>query len=77
MPFDRIEFDGGLRVCGQEKRCVRGIQRYNIARFQDLNALLGVDWHFRGLNANGDFSYVHLNTIKYSSQTTQGVQTFV
>ena len=65
MPFDRIEFDGGLRLYGKEKRCVHGVQHYTIARFQDLNCLLGMDWHFRGINANGDFCYVMLNTIEY------------
>lgn len=58
MPFDRIEFDGGLRLCGKEKRCVHGVQRFSIIRFQDLNGLLGVNWHFRGINVNGDFCYV-------------------
>jgi hypothetical protein len=67
MPFDRIEFDGGLRISGKEKRSVHvhGVQRYTIAQFQDLNRLLGTNWHFRGINANGDFCYVILNTVEY------------
>ena len=28
MPFDCIELDGGLRLCGKEKRCVHGVQRF-------------------------------------------------
>ena len=65
LPFDRIEFDGGLRLCGKEKRCVHGVQRYTINQFQDLNRLLGINWHFRGINVNGDFCYVILNTVEY------------
>ena len=65
MPFDRIKFDGGLRLCGKEKRCVQGVQRFSITRFQDLNSLLGLNWHFRGINVNGDFCYVILNTVEY------------
>lgn len=36
-----------------------------IARYQDLNKLLGIHWHYRGLNVNGDFSFVLLNTVEY------------
>ena len=62
MPFDRIEFDGGLRPCGTEKRSVK---RYKITKYQDLIHLLGISWHFRGLNQNGDFCYVILSTEFY------------
>ena len=33
-------------------------------QYQDLNHLLGVDWHFRGINENGDFCYVILDTLE-------------
>lgn len=65
MPFDGIEFNGGLRICGENKRCVRGVQRYTITKYQDLNGLLGANWHYRGINANGDFCYVLLNTVEF------------
>lgn len=65
LPFDKIEFDGGLRTYGVEKRYVHGIQRYTISKFQDLNPLLGVDWHYRGININGDYCYVILNTVEF------------
>jgi hypothetical protein len=65
MPFDRVEFDSGLRMCGVQKRCFRGIQRYSINQYRDLNEILGDSWHFRGLNTNGDFCYVLLNTIEF------------
>ena len=65
MPFDRVEYDGGLRRLGVKKQCVRGIQHHCISRFQDLNALLGMNWHYRGINVNGDFCYVVLNTVEF------------
>ena len=60
MPFDRLEFNGGLKQFGAEKRFVRGVQRYTISTFKDLNQLLGVDWHWKGINVNEDFCYVIL-----------------
>ena len=65
MSFDRITFDGGLGVCGVKKVFTHGTQRYTISTYKDLNQLLGVDWHVRGLNENGDFCYVILNTLVY------------
>ena len=55
MLFDRIEFDGGLRLYG--KRCINCVQHYMIAPFQDLNSLLSVDWIGHLLR--------HVNTIEY------------
>ena len=43
MPFDQVEFDSGLRVCGVHKRYVRATQRYTISHYQDLNQILGID----------------------------------
>ena len=65
MPFDGTEFYGGLRICGEKKRFVRGIQRYTITKYKDLNGLFGANWHYRGINANGDFCYVLLNTVEF------------
>lgn len=65
MPFDKIEFQGGLMQCGVKKRYIRGIQRFCIQKYQDLNGLLGKDWHFRGLNSNGDFRYIILSTVEF------------
>ena len=62
MPFDSIEFDGGLQRFGTKKRFVKGVQRYSISSYQDLNTLLGAGWHYRGININGDFCYIILNT---------------
>lgn len=65
MPFDRVEFDGGLRTCGERKRYIRGTQRYTIKKYQDLDRLLGKNWHYRGINCNGDFCYAILKTVEY------------
>ena len=65
MPFDHIVFDGGLGVCGVKKSFVRGSQRYCISAYKDLNHLLGLNWHVRGINKNGDFCYVLLDTLVY------------
>ena len=65
MPFDRIEFNDGLRLCGVCKRLVRGIQHYKIVGYQDLDGLLGRNWHYRGLNSNGDFCFAIKDTVEF------------
>ena len=64
LPFDKVLFEG-LKVCGTESRYYRGVQRYKIAKYANLNPLLGQNWHFRGINPNGDFCYVILSTLEY------------
>ena len=65
MPFDKAEFDTGLKVCGRVKTVTSGVERYTIRRYQDLDELLSKNWHFRGINDNGDFCYVILETIEF------------
>ena len=77
LPFDRIEFYGGLRVHGVKKCCIRGIQRYTITKFEDLNLPLGVNWHFRGINTNGDFCYVILSTVEFYLYHRRSLKEFV
>lgn len=77
LPFDRIEFYGGLGVYGVKKCCIRGIQRYTITKFQDLNPLLGVNWHYRGININGDFCHVILNTVEFYLHRRRSLKEFV
>lgn len=33
--------------------------------YEELNHLLGPKWHYRGINAAGDFSYVILESVEY------------
>ena len=75
LPFDRIEFDGGLRVHGVKKCCIRGIQRYTLLQY--LNLLLGVNWHFRGINTDGVFCYVVLSTVEFHSYHRRSLKEFV
>lgn len=77
LPFDKIEFNGGLRAYGVKKHFLRGIQHYTIEKYQDLNELLGVDWHCRGTNVNGDFCYAILNTIDYYLYHRRPLKEFV
>ena len=65
MPFDVIQFNGGLKVCGVPSKKVRGIQQYHIRHYRDLNPLLGRNWHFRGLNINGDYGYAIMQTVEF------------
>ena len=65
MPFDKVEFDGSLKLCGKPKCKIHGVQHYSIMQYQDLNPYLGADWHFRGINQNGDFCFVILNTVDF------------
>ena len=42
-----------------------GVQHYKLKSYTDLNHLLGRNWHFQGLNANGDYGYAVLDTIDF------------
>ena len=44
---------------------VQGIQHYKIKKYQDLDFYLGSSWHYRGLNSNGDYSFVELETVEF------------
>ena len=65
MPFDVLMFNGGLKIAGVASRRIHGTQRYKINHFRDLNPLIGQHWHFRGLNINGDYGYVVLETVEF------------
>ena len=69
MPFDFfLLFNGGLKVAGEPSKVINGNQRYKLAKYQDISHLLGEDWHFRGLNVNGDYAYVELKTVEFYLQ---------
>ena len=65
MTFDKVTFDEGLRTKGHASKSVRGTQHYKISSYNDLDGLLGRNWHYRGLNDVGDFCYVVLETVEY------------
>ena len=66
MPFDMIQFNGGLKTVGVPSKNIHGVQHYKINHYKDLNPFLGSYWHFRGLNVNGDYGYVLLDTVDFS-----------
>lgn len=65
MAFDKLQFTGGLKAYSTSSRTYRGIERYKITSYKNLDPLLGKNWHVRGLNSNGDFCYVILNTLEF------------
>ena len=65
MPFDLVQFNGGLKTVGIPSKKVCNIQHYKIRNYQDLDPFLGSYWHFRGLNINGDYGYVQLDTVNF------------
>ena len=65
MMFDKIMFDGGLRVAGKLKEHRRGIEHYSVSNYSDLDDLLGKNWHIRGLNKAGDHAYAILDSIDF------------
>lgn len=65
MAFDLIQFNGGLKTAGILFKTVHGVQHFKIRNYQDLNPFLGDSWHFRGLNSNGDYGYVQLETVDF------------
>ena len=48
-----------------------------IGNYQDLNRLLGCNWHYRGLNLNGDYCYVILATVEYYLYTRRPMKQYV
>ena len=77
IPFDILLFNGGLKQKGipSVKKC--GIQHYNIRDYTDLDDVLGGSWHFRGLNASGDYGYAVLDTIDFYIHTSRSLIEFI
>ena len=71
MTFDKVQFDGVVSLFAHFVE-----HRYRINHCQDLNSLLGRNWHFHGLNSNGDFSYVMLETVEFYLHKHQPLQEF-
>ena len=38
---------------------------YTIQSYSSLDDLLGHNWHYRGINGEGDFSFVILSTVEF------------
>jgi hypothetical protein len=65
MNFDVVHFNGGLKTVGVPSRIVHGVQHYRIKTYQDLDPFIGFNWHYRGLNADGDYGFVELETVDF------------
>jgi hypothetical protein len=65
MGFDLLQFNGGLKTVGIPFKKVQGVQHYKIKHYRDMNPFLGSSWHFRGLNANGDYGYIEMETVDF------------
>lgn len=65
MTFDKDVYEKGLSAAGYVKCVKRGIEHNTIRSYSDLDDLLGVNWHYRGLNSVGDFCYVIEHSIDF------------
>ena len=65
MPFDILLFNGGLKLAAVPSRRSCGIQYYKINHYKDLYPLLGINWHVRGINNNGDYGYAIKETVEF------------
>ena len=77
VPFDAVHFNGGLKLLATPSKKVQGIQHYTIKHYEDLNPLLGKNWHYRGLNSNGDYGYVVLETIDFCIRKCKPLEEYV
>lgn len=65
MNFDCVQFNGGLKAVGVPSKVIHGVQHYRIRNYKDLDPYLGSSWHYRGLNNNGDYNFVELETVDF------------
>ena len=65
MGFYYLLFVGGLQATGIAKTSVRDITRYKIQAYNNLDFLLGTNWHYRAINKNGDYAYIILDSVEY------------
>lgn len=63
MDFYKLQFDDGMKQVGTLKSNKKGLEKYTINRYSDLDAFLGCKWFIRGINSNGDFYHVMLKTV--------------
>ena len=77
MPFDVLLFSGGLKCNGIPSEKKSGVQHYKLKNYADLDVLLGGNWHYRGLNANGDYGYAVLETIDFYIHKSKSFVEFI
>jgi len=77
MGFDELHFNGGLKPVSVASRKVCGVQRYKVHHYQDLNALLGQNWHIRIVHKRGEYNYVILDTMEFYLRKNRPVIEYV
>ena len=77
MPFDLLLFNGGLKLAATPARKSGGIQYYRINNYKDLYPFLGVNWHIRGINGNGDYGYVLKETVEFCVRRSRRLTEYV
>lgn len=77
MSFNLITFNKGLGASGHVVKTVRKINYNKIQRYKELNPVLGPNWHYRGINAMGDYSYVILDSVEYYLYRRRGIVHYI
>ena len=77
MSYDLDTFNEGLGRCGYVTKTVRGVKHYKIQQYNELDHILGPNWHYRGINAAGDFCYVVPESIEYYLNRHRGIVHYV
>ena len=77
MPFDILLFNGGLKCSGIPSGKKSGVQHYKLNNYADIDHLLGANWHFRGLNAKGDYGYAVLDTNDFYIHKSRSLVEFI
>jgi len=62
MPFDLVL---SLKLAGTPSKKIVRTRYYKLSNYQDLNHFLGPNWHYRGINENGDYGYVLKETFEF------------
>ena len=77
MPFDLMTFNEGLRISGHAVRTARKVIYFKIRRYEELNPVLGPNWHFREIDAVGDYSYAVLDSGEYYLYQRRGIAHYI
>ena len=70
-------FKGGLEAAGIAKESTRGIQRYGLEWYSDLDHLLRDNWHFQGNNDRGDYGFVILDSVEYYLSKRRAIREYL
>jgi len=77
IPFDKQFFDEGMASKGYVHKATKQITRYRIHQYSDLDDILGINWHFSGLNSARDYCFVILNTTEFHVSRRRPITHFI